>query len=113
VIEKPGLDGTAIRDAAVSRGSLTGDPVVNFTLTPEGGETFYRFTSANVGKVLCILHDDRIKAQAKISTSIRDQVMVAGFSSDEARELALLLKIGSLPVRLEVVEEQVLEPAGR
>lgn len=111
VIEKPGLDGAAIRDAAVSRNSITGGPVVNFRLTPEGGETFYRFTSTNVGKVLTILYDDRIKAQATIRSPIRDMVQVEGFSEDEARELALLLKIGSLPVRLEVVEEQVLEPA--
>jgi preprotein translocase subunit SecD len=111
VIEKPGLDGTAIRDALVSRDNLTGLPVVNFRLTPEGGETFYRFTSANVGKVLAVLYDDRIRAQATIRTAISDMVQVAGFSEDEARELALLLKTGSLPVRLEVVEARLLEPA--
>jgi preprotein translocase subunit SecD len=111
VIEKPGLDGTAIRDAAVSRSGLTGAPVVNFTLTPEGGETFYRFTSANIGKVLAILYEGRIKAQATIRVPIRDMVQVEGFSEDEARELSLLLKTGSLPVRLEVVEARVLEPS--
>ena len=109
VLEQPGLDGTAIRDAAVSRNNLTGEPVVNFRLTAEGGEAFYRLTSASIGKVLAILYDDRIKAQATIKSAIRDMVQVEGFSADEARELALLLKIGSLPVRLEVIEEQVLE----
>jgi preprotein translocase subunit SecD len=111
VIEKPGLDGTAIRDTAVSLDKYTGRPVVNFRLTAEGGEAFYRLTSANIGKVLAIIYDDRIKAQATVSSAIRDAVTVQGFSEDEARELALLLRTGSLPVRLAVVEERVLEPA--
>ena len=40
---------------------------------------------------------------------IRDQVSVRGFSEREARSLALVLKTGSLPVRLEVVSQQLLK----
>jgi len=109
VSEKPGLDGTEIRDAVVGRDQLTRQPTINFILSPEGGETFYRLTSSSIGRVLAILYDGRIRAQATIRTPIRDMVQVAGFSEDEARAIGLMLRTGSLPVRLEVVEAQVME----
>ena len=79
LLEEVGLNGTFIRDAQVSRDNLTGQPVVNFLLTSEGGEIFYKLTSANVGKVLAVVLDNKIKAQATIRTSIRDSVQVEGF----------------------------------
>ena len=80
--------------------NLTGQPTVNFVLTSEGGEIFYKLTSANVGKVLAVVLDNKIKAQATIRDSIRDQVQVEGFEAEEARDLALVLRTGSLPVPL-------------
>jgi len=50
--EEVGLNGTEITNAQVGRDPLTGQPTVNFILTPAGGETFYKLTSANVGKRL-------------------------------------------------------------
>ncbi len=106
--EEVGLNGTYIRDAQVSRNSLTGQPTVNFLLTTEGGEIFYKLTSANVGKVLAVVLDNKIKAQAQIKTSIRESVMVEGFDAEEARDLALVLRTGSLPVPLEIISQQAI-----
>jgi preprotein translocase subunit SecD len=44
-----------------------------------------------------------------IREPIRNEVRVAGFSEPETRNLALVLKTGSLPVRLEVVSQQALK----
>jgi preprotein translocase subunit SecD len=109
VRDQPTLDGTAVKSASVGRDPVTGQPVVNFTLTPSGGEAFYRLTSANVGRRLAVILDNRVKASATIQEPIRDQVSVKGFSAQEARNLALVLKTGSLPVRLEVISQQVLK----
>jgi len=106
--EEVGLNGTYIRDAQVSRDNLTGQPTVNFLLTSEGGEIFYKLTSANVNKVLAVVLDNKIKAQATIRTSIRDQVQVTGFEADEARDLALVLRTGSLPVPLTIISQQAI-----
>jgi preprotein translocase subunit SecD len=103
-----GLNGTYIRDAQVSRDNLTGQPTVNFLLTSEGGELFYKLTSANTGKVLAVVLDNKIKAQATIKTSIRESVMVEGFDAEEARDLALVLRTGSLPVPLEIISQQAI-----
>ena len=95
--EEVGLNGTEIKDAQVGRDPVTGEPTVNFILTGQGGETFYKLTSANVGKVLAVALDNKVKAQATISEPIRDQVRVTGFKFDEAQDLALVLRTGSLP----------------
>ncbi len=106
--EEVGLNGTEIKDAQVGRDPITGDPTVNFILTGQGGETFYKLTSANVGKVLAVALDNKVKAQATIQEAIRDQVRVTGFKFEEANDLALVLRTGSLPVPLEITSQQAI-----
>ncbi len=103
-----GLSGSEIRDAQVARDPITGQPTVNFILSAEGGEIFYKLTSANVKKVLAVALDNKVKAQATISEPIRDQVRVTGFKEEEARDLALVLRTGSLPVPLEILSQQAI-----
>ncbi|MGA2639840.1 MAG: hypothetical protein ABSG21_02920 [Spirochaetia bacterium] len=109
VLEHPALEGSEIKSASVAQDPVTRSPVVNFVLTTEGGEVFYRLTSANVGKHLAVILDGRVRASAMIREPIRNEVRVAGFSEPETRNLALVLKTGSLPVRLEVVSQQALK----
>jgi preprotein translocase subunit SecD len=106
--ETPGLDGTHIQSATVSSDPLTGAPEVNFQLDKEGGELFYQLTSANVGKTMAVVLDDKIKTGARISEPIRDSVRITGFNAEEANNLALLLRTAALPVELSVVTQQAI-----
>jgi preprotein translocase subunit SecD len=101
-----GLDGNHIRSAVVDRDNLDGKPEVTFMLDSEGGEIFYRLTSANVGKPLAIVLDGRVKSQATIQSAIRDAVRLTGFGQDEANNIALTLRTAALPVELEVINQQ-------
>ena len=101
-----GLDGNYIRDVQVSRNNMDGRPVVNFYLTSEGGDIFYKLTSANVGKPMAIVLENRVKSMATIRTAIRDAVQLEGFGADEANNIALTLRTAALPVELEVVSQQ-------
>jgi preprotein translocase subunit SecD len=101
-----GLDGNHIRSAVVERNNLDGKPEVTFMLDSEGGEIFYRLTSANVGKALAIVLDNRVKSQATIQSAIRDAVRLTGFGQDEANNIALTLRTAALPVELEVANQQ-------
>ena len=101
-----GLDGNHIRSAEVSRNNLDGKPEVTFLLDSEGGEIFHRLTSANIGKPLAIVLDDKVKSQATIQTAIRDAVRLTGFGADEAQNIALTLRTAALPVELEVANQQ-------
>jgi preprotein translocase subunit SecD len=106
-----GLDGNHIRDAVVERVALSNKPSVTFMLDSEGGEIFYRLTSANLGKNLAIVLDDRVKSQAVIRDAIRDRVQLTGFGAEEADNIALLLRTAALPVTLEVVSQQSIGPS--
>jgi preprotein translocase subunit SecD len=106
--EVPGLDGTHIQSAQVSSDSITGAPETTFTLDKEGGELFYKLTSANVNKAMAVVLDDRVKAHATIQEPIREQVRMTGFGQDEAQNLAVLLRTAALPVELSVVNQQAI-----
>ncbi|MDR2747340.1 MAG: protein translocase subunit SecD [Treponema sp.] len=106
VKKEVGLDGNQIKDVMVERSSLDGKPEVTFLLHPEGGDIFYKLTSANVEKPLAIVLDDRVKSQATIKTPIRDAVRLTGFGADEANNIALILRTAALPVELSVANQQ-------
>jgi len=101
-----GLDGNYIVDATVDRDHMTGQPVVAFQLSQEGGDIFYRLTSANVERPLAIVLDNKVKSNPRISTGIRERGTISGFNQEEAENLALVLRTAALPVELEVASQQ-------
>ncbi|MDR0908260.1 MAG: protein translocase subunit SecD [Spirochaetaceae bacterium] len=101
-----GLDGNYIQSAQVERNNLDGKPEVTFQLSSEGGDIFYELTSANIGKPMAIVLDNRVKAEATINSAIRDSVMLTGFGEEEAQNIALTLRTAALPVELEVLNQQ-------
>jgi len=103
-----GLDGNHIRDVAVNRGQVDGRPMVNFQLTSEGGEIFHRLTSANIGRPMAIVLEDRVRSQAVIRSAIRSDVSLEGFALDEANTIANLLRTAALPVELQILNQQTI-----
>jgi preprotein translocase subunit SecD len=111
VKKEVGLDGNHIRSAVSERGGWDNQPQVTFMLDTEGGDIFYKLTSANVDKLLTLVLDDRIKSMASIREPIRDAVRLTGFGADEANNIALTLRTAALPVNLEVANQQSIGPS--
>jgi len=101
-----GLDGNYIEDAYVDRNNISGRPEVVFRLSEEGGEIFYRLTSANVDRNLAIIMDEKVRSNPTISTGIRDRGTITGFDAESSENLALVLRTAALPVELEVSSQQ-------
>jgi preprotein translocase subunit SecD len=109
VIKKEiGLDGNHIKEARAERNNLDGRPQVNFQLDPEGADIFYKLTSANIGKRLATVLDDRVRSQATIQSAISDSGQLTGFSAEESANLAMILRSAALPVELEVANQQTI-----
>jgi len=106
--EEAGLSGERIQNAFVRTDPLTNRPLVLFNLDSAGGEIFYNLTSENRGRVLAVVLDDKVKAQATIQDAIRDRVQVTGFGVSEATDLALVLKTGALPVPVEIISQEAV-----
>jgi preprotein translocase subunit SecD len=111
VKKEVGLDGNHIQSAIAERGGWDNQPQVTFMLDGEGGDIFFKLTSANVDKPLTLVLDDRVKSVASIREPIRDAVRLTGFSIDEANNIALTLRTAALPVELEVANQQSIGPS--
>ncbi len=108
-IDQYGLDGAHIQDAQVARDPLTNQPTVNFVLDGKGADIFSGLTRDNVGSSLAIVMDNKVRAYARIQEEIpTGQVRITGFSSEEAANIALVLRTAALPVDLDIASQQVV-----
>lgn len=84
----------------------------SFTLTPDAGRRFGRFTEANIGNRLAVVLDNRIRSVATIQSRIEDSGRITGLSNEqEASDLALVLRAGSLPAGIVYLEERTVGPS--
>jgi SecD/SecF fusion protein len=87
-------------------------PVVSIKLNAEGSKKFAEITTNNVGKVLAILLDGKVKSAPRINEPIPDgkAVIEGHFDIEAARDLALVLRSGALPAPMHVEEERTVGP---
>ena len=108
------MTGAQLEEAGVSQDD-TGSIYVVFRLDDEGKDIFGTYTTENVGGLIGIVLDKRL-----ISAPIIDEPITAGdvsirrtggsFSIDEANQLAVQLRYGSLPIPLRVAESTAVGP---
>jgi len=86
--------------------------VVNFSFDRVGSKKFGRATTKYVGKKLAIILDDKIISAPVIREPILggNGQISGNFSFQYATDLALLLRSGSLPAPLEIIEERTVGP---
>jgi len=107
------LTGADLADAQASFDQTTAEPIVNFQFKGQGAKTFEDYTAANIGKYLTIVLDNEVIS----SPVIRDRIsggsgQISGGFRDitEARDLAVLLRGGALPVPVDVIERRSVGP---
>ena len=84
----------------------------NFTLNQDGARRFARFTEANIGNRLAVILDNQIRSVATIQARIEDSGRITGLSGEqEASDLALVLRAGSLPAGIVYLEERTIGPS--
>lgn len=133
--------GHNITDAAAGRDQLTGSAIVHITLDSRGAEINQRVTGENVGRRMAVVFvEDRsetklddagipvlddngevVKVRKRIeevitAPVIREQLgkrfQIEGLDdSEEAQDLALLLRAGALAAPIEIIEERTVGPS--
>ncbi|MDX2004605.1 MAG: protein translocase subunit SecD [Meiothermus sp.] len=105
------LSGAQLQTANVVTDQF-GRNVVSFTLKPEGTQTFADITTRNINRQLAIVLDDRVYSAPNIQSPITGgQGQITGaFTVEEASDLALVLRSGALPVKLEFAETRAIGP---
>lgn len=112
--EEAFLTGEYLENATAGRDPQFNQSQVQFELSRAGGRLFQRFSGANVGNYLAIVLDGEVMSAPVIRDRIgaRGQIeMGAGTPLEEARDLALVLRAGSLPAKLNIIEERTVGPS--
>ena len=106
------MTGEDLSDAQAGFDGQTNEPVVNFRLSATGGRIFGEVTAKNVGRPFAIVLDNRVISAPVIQTPILGgSGQISGsFTVQSANDLAILLRAGSLPAKLDIVEERTVGP---
>ncbi len=105
------LKGSDLVDARVQFDRFN-RPEVALEFTAEGAKKFADLTRNNIGRRLAIVLDGTIYSAPNIQTAITDgRAVITGINDlDEATQIALVLRSGSLPVPLHVEEVRAIGP---
>jgi preprotein translocase subunit SecD len=114
VVEWPSVvDGSEMRNAAATqmRGGAD-DYQISFSFKPAGAEKFGAWSGANINQYMGVLLDNEVKSIAYIKSQIFDQGEISGrFTKQSAEDLALTLRSGALPAKIEYQEERTVGPS--
>jgi SecD/SecF fusion protein len=114
--KKVEMTGEIVKDAKVTKGQsfeYANQSIINFSTTDEGVKIFSRVTGSHVDERMAIVLDNRVYSAPTIQVKIRDgRSIITGSSSlEEAKDLAIVLRSGSLPVDVDIVEDRTVGPS--
>lgn len=108
----PVVTGRDLRNAREAQSTTRTGWETEFSLSLEAGQRFARYTEGNIGNRLAIVLDRRIRSAPTIEGRIEDHGTITGLrSQQEASDLALILRSGSLPASILVLEERTVGPS--
>lgn len=111
------LTGDRINDAQPGFDQQTNEPAVHVTLDGVGARIFQLVTRENVGKRMAILLFEKGKGEVVTAPVIRSEigggrVQISGrMNTQEAKDIALLLRAGALAAPMEIIEERTVGPS--
>ncbi len=106
------LDGSSLTDARVMIDSQFNEPYVSIEFDRKGAKIFERITGENIKKRLAIVLDRTVYSAPVIQDRIAGgQARITGnFTTEEARDLAIILRAGALPAPVKIIEERTVGP---
>jgi len=106
------MSGDVLTDARVSIGEFS-EPYVSMTFDNKGAKLFEKITSENAQKRLAIILDNAVYSAPVIQERIaggRAQI-TGGFTTDEANDLAIVLRAGALPAPVKIIQNVTVGPS--
>lgn len=114
---EPELTGGVVEKASATIGgtgsSASGQSIVLLDMNSEGAKTWSRVTGGNIGRRVGIVLDKKVHMAPVIRSKISDGgTMIEGFANmDEAKDIAIVLRAGALPVPVDIIEERIVGPS--
>jgi preprotein translocase subunit SecD len=113
LIDRTLLTGAYLTDARVQIDSQFNEPYVSINFDRKGARIFERITGENVKKRLAIVLDNTVYSAPVIQEKIAGgEARITGyFTTEEARDLAIVLRAGALPAPVTILEERTVGPS--
>ncbi|HMG67909.1 MAG TPA: protein translocase subunit SecD, partial [Chitinophagaceae bacterium] len=110
--EKARLEGEAVKDASQDFDQSTSKVEVKMEMNASGAKTWSKMTEENVGKPIAIVLDNIVYSAPNVQNKIDggSSSISGNFTTEEAQDLANILKAGKLPAPAKIVQEQVVGP---
>ncbi|MDQ0287276.1 preprotein translocase subunit SecD [Desulfofundulus luciae] len=107
------VTGADLKDAIESKDPASGQVKVDLTFNPQGARKFAEATAANVGRHIAIILDGKVLQNPVVQEAIPNgKAQITGYQSlEEAHNIAVLLRSGALPVKVEIAEKRAIGPA--
>ncbi|PLY01669.1 MAG: protein translocase subunit SecD [Desulfuromonas sp.] len=107
------LTGDYLKDAQVRIDTRFNEPYVTIDFNSVGAKRFEQITAANVGRQMAIILDDSVYSAPVIRERIAGgSAQISGrFSEQEATDLAIVLRAGSLPAPVNILENRTVGPS--
>jgi protein-export membrane protein SecD len=111
------ITGEALQDARVQFDQQKNEPYVGLTFKSAGSKMFEEVTGQNIGRRLAIVLDGNVYSAPNIQSKIAggNAQITLGLGNyqkilKEAKDLALVLRAGALPVQLDFLEQRTIGP---
>ncbi len=115
--DAPDLTGGVIEEAreqiGSQAGSTAGQPIVLLDMNNDGAKQWSRITGANIGRRIAIVLDNKVHMAPFIREKIiNGGTQIEGFADmNEAKDIAIVLRAGALPVPVNIIEERIVGPS--
>lgn len=111
--KRPVLTGEYLRDARIQIESQFNRAYVSISFNEEGARIFERVTGQNVDKRLAIVLDNVVHSAPVIQERIAGgRAQITGlFTTQEAGDLAIVLRAGALPAPVTILEKRTVGPS--
>lgn len=114
--KQTGLTGADLKKAQVTfgsgRGGIKAGPEVAIEFTDQGSKKFAEITKRNIGKPLAIFLDNQPISAPTVQQEIDggNAVITGQFTTEEAKNLAIELNAGALPVPIKLISQHFIGP---
>ena len=110
---KAPLDGSVVVDAVETYAQRGAEAEVSMTMNGEGTQEWARMTGENIGKCIAIVLDGYVYSAPRVNTKIDKGTssITGGFTIQEAKDLANVLKSGKVPAPARIIQDTVVGPS--
>lgn len=107
------LTGDMLQEARKSIDTRFNEPIVEMTFNERGADLFEKITGEHVNEHLAIILDNNVYSAPQIKQKIAGgNAMIEGnFTDADARDLAIVLRAGSLPAPLKMIQNVTVGPS--